>query len=68
MWLNQFGLGNFKLSQVNPQGSEEKNGKIAIGDNVIVIADIEIMESTSIRMITTMIEENEKQVKTEAEL
>ena len=32
---------HFKSSQVKPQGSEEKNGNIAIGDNVIAIADTE---------------------------
>ena len=55
-----------KLSQVKPQGSAEKNGYIAILDNVVAIDDMKMAESNCIHMIAKTIEETES--KPEAEL
>ena len=65
--LKQFGLGHFKPSQVNPQGLSEKNGKIAIVDNVTAIDEIKITVSNSRSMIVMTVEETERQAKREAE-
>ena len=62
--MKQFGLGQFKPSQVNPEGLSEKNGKIAIVNNV---TEINITVSSSRRMLAMTVEENEKQAKREAE-
>ena len=65
--MKQFGLGQFKPSQVNPEGLSEKNGKIAIVDNVTAIDEIKITVSNSRSMIAMTVEETERQAKREAE-
>ena len=65
--LKQFGLGHFEPSQVHPQGLSEKNGKIAIVDNVTAIDEIKITVSNSRSMIAMTVEETERQAKREAE-
>ena len=56
--LKQYGPGHFEVAHITPLGSAQKNGKMAIGDNVIAINNMAITESISLEMITTMVRES----------
>ena len=56
--LKQFGPGHFTISRINPQGPAYKNGRIAVGDDVIAINDVQITETTSLDVILTIVKES----------
>ena len=56
--LKQYGPGYFEVAHITPQGSAHKNGKMAIGDNIIAINNIAITKSMSLEMITRMVRES----------
>ena len=58
--LKQSGPGYFEISYITPLGSADKNGMVAIGDNVIAVNDQTVTESTSLEMITTIVRESGK--------
>ena len=56
--LKQFGPGHFKISRINPQGPAYKSRRIAVGDDVIAINDVQITETTSLDVILTIVKES----------
>ena len=56
--LKQYGPGHFEVAHITPLGSAHKNGKMAIGDNVIAINNMAITKSMNLEMITTMVRES----------
>ena len=56
--LKQFGPGYFKISGIKPQGPAYKNGRIDVGDEVIAINDVQIMETTNLDVILTMVKKS----------
>lgn len=56
--LKQFGPGHFKISRIKPQGPAYKNGRIAVGDEVIAINDAQITETTNLDAILTTVKES----------
>ena len=56
--LKQFGPGYFKISRIKPRGPAYKNGRIAIGDEVIAINDVQITETTNLDAILTIVKES----------
>ena len=55
--LKQFGPGYLKISRIKPQGPAYKNGRIAVGDEVIAINDVQITATTNLGVILTMVKE-----------
>ena len=56
--LKQFGPGHFRISRIKPQGPAYKNRRIAVGDEVISINDVQITESTNLDVILTIVKES----------
>ena len=56
--LKQFGPGYLKISRIKPQGPAYKNGRIAVGDEVIAINDAQITETTNLDVILTTVKES----------
>ena len=56
--LKQFGPGHFKISRIKQQGPAYKNGRIAVGDEVIAINDAQITETTNLDVILTTVKES----------
>ena len=61
--LKQFGPGYFKISRIKPQGPAYKNGRIAVGDDVIAINDVQITETTNLDVILTIVKESGSNLK-----
>ena len=56
--LKQFGPGHFRISRIKPQGPAYKNRRIAVGDEVISINDVQITESTNLDVILKIVKES----------
>ena len=61
--LKQYGPGHFEVAHITPLGYAHKNGKMAIGDNVIAINNMAITKSMSLEMITSMVRESGNQLR-----